>query len=638
MLVEVGNSPSFPLWHLIIRASRRKCLPSYHLPKFYFPIIPPQHFGFLLHRETASTTTEIMAAASVNRDNQSLSRKLFPVLLRIHYPPVTPPSSSHSTPSVVARQPFENGITLRTTITTVSALLEYLQDSNDPPCMAPLDVTEYLDPKSLHIVWKSELELEDTPLTDENIRTQMANVWLHGGGDRLVVHVKKQEGSQAGAGAERWNDERQQAEFNDRDEYTRQVRSTPAADTPDFRSPPAAATVASSRHDGRTGMEDDRFSNPSSRPLESGSSYNPVQSEMHTWGGASPTKAAPISSSAQAGSDTFDIPAARSDSQYSGFTREPDPGNNETGGAYTPGSGHSGEQQRRSVPRLPGFRKADGSWDSEAAARAGVGAATSSDSSFGQSRPARDRTAEFGVQHRPVRPPSPPLKQHVWSDDTLGDRPKNISLPAVPVKRSIFPLDPGAKPLSQSRWATEEDPVDFGNGRQMRGVQGQRGSFDNQNRARGENRSWGSSSQQRSQNWDPSPQQSSWNPSPTTNQSRSQNWDSGRQPSQQWEKPGQTGSQGQDANSWNPSPTTNQSRSQNWDSGRQPSQQWEKPGQNAGQGQGQGQGQGHDGGKMEEGGWDSGNKAEEGGWDNGGWDNGEWENKGGSSSKKRQKW
>ncbi|MCJ1429098.1 hypothetical protein MMC29_007011 [Sticta canariensis] len=518
-----------------------------------------------------------MATASINRDDRSsLSRELFPVRLRIYYPPLTPPSSFVPTPSVNTRQPFENGIKLRTTITTVSALLDYLQHHDDPPCMAPLDVSEYLDPNSLHVVWKSELELKDTPLNDENIRTQMANVWLHGGGDTLVVAAKKREVSQEGAGAERGNNKRQQAEFNDQDKYTHQVPSTLATDAPDFRSSSsAAATAASSRHDETAGMEDVGFTDPSSRPSESGSLYNPVQSEMRTRGGALPTNTAPISPSSHTGSDTFDIPAARSDPKYSRFTREPDSGNNETWGASTPSSGRRGGQQGRSDPRPPGFWKPEGGWDSEAAARAGGPAATSSDFSFGPSRPAGDRTAGSGAQYRPVRPPSPPPKQHVWSDDTLGDRPKDILLPAVPVKRSIFSPDRGAKPLSESRWATEEDRVGFGRGIQTRGVQGQSSSSQNQNRAQGGNRSWGSSLQQPSRNWDPLPQQGSWDPTPTPNRSQFQNWDSARQENQQWNPQGQTQGQTQS--------------------------------QNQGQGQGHGQGQGQDGGEVgDEGQWDSG--------------------------------
>lgn len=573
---------ALPLWHIIIRASRHKCLPSHHFPKLYFSIIPPQHFSFLLHPETSSATTKIMANASINRDDRSpLSRELFPVRLRVHYPPLTPPSSPHPTPSD-ARQPFENGIKLRTTITTVSALLSYVQYHDDPPCMAPLDASEHLDANSLHIVWKSELELKDTPLNDENIRTQMANVWLHGGGDTLVVAAKKREGSPEGAGAERGNDKRQQAEFNDQGRYTRQVPSTLAADAPDFRSSSAATSAASSRHDESAGMEDVRFTDPSSRPSESGSSYNPMQIEMKSRRGALPT-----SSSSHAGSDTFDIPAARSDPEYSRFAREPDPGNNETWGASTPSSSGRGGQQGRS-DRPPGFWKPEGGWDSEAAARAGRPAATLSDFSFGTSRPTGDRTAGFGAQSRPVRPPSPPPKQHVWSDDKLGDRPKNISLPTVPVKRSIFSPDAGAKPLSKSRWATEEDHVGSGNGIQMRGVQGQSSSFENQNRAQGGNRNWGSSLQQPSQNWDPLPQQDSWNPTPTPYRSQFQNWDSARQENQQWNTQGQTQSQ------------------------------------NEGQGQGHGQGQGQD----------SGDIGMEGQWDSGEADL----NRGRSGSKKTPKW
>lgn len=500
-----------------------------------------------------------MATTSINRDDRSpLSRELFPVLLRIHYPPLTPPSTPHSTPSVATRQPFENGIKLRTTITTVSALLNYLQYHDDPPCMAPLDVSEYLDPNSLHIVWKSELKMEDTYLNDENVRTQMANVWLHDGGDELVVAAKKRERSQEGAGAEPGSNERPQVEFN-RDESTCQVPSTLAADAPDFRSSSTAITAASSRRDETAGMEDVRFTDSSSRPSESGSSYNPVRSEIQTWGGAPPTNAAPISSSSHAGSDTFDIPAARSEPKSSIFTHEPDPGNNETWCAYTPSSSGRGGQQRRSDPKPPGFWKPGGGWDSEAAARAGGPAATSTDFSFGPSRPAGDRTAGFGAQYRPVSgPPSPPPKQRVWSDDTLGDRPKNLPLPEVPIKRSIFPPDRGAKPLSESRWATEEDPVGFGNGIHRRGVQGQSNSFENQNRAQGNNQSWGSSWQQPNQNREPLPQQGSWNPTPTPNQSQFQSWESERQ-SQQWDTQGHGQGQGQDSG--------NTGEEGQWDSG-----------------------------------------------------------------------
>lgn len=484
-----------------------------------------------------------MAATLTGDNNPSPSTGAGHVLLRVYFP-----AASSSLPA----QAFEHGIQLPT-ITTVAALLTHIQLR----CIPTLPPTEYLDPDTLYIVWKPELNRANTILHETNLRIEMANVWSHGGGDVLVVRIKARRGSDAsegGVGAARGDSERHQAEVIKREAFKRQVEEKIASDALHARSSSAAAANPS-RQDEKASMEDVRFTDSNAPSPAGHSSQETVQIEPQTWGGATLTN--PVSSRAhsQAGSDMFAgasdpnasslMPADRGGPNPSTFSRRPDSrNNNSTLDANHPGLGGRGGKPS-SVSTRPGFWREDGSWDSEAAARANAPAAPSSDFSAESSHGAGRGRIRSTPHDRPA-----PLNPHVWSEDTLGDRPQNLEHgPPIKEIRSIFPRTRGERSLSQSRHAPHAPHATAG--RQGRGVQGQHRPNNNPSRFQGGDENWGASPQQARQNLDPPPHEGWRNPNTIPHQSQPRNRDSStRQPNPNYDVQDQSGEEEDQSSNW----------------------------------------------------------------------------------------
>ncbi|MCJ1470001.1 hypothetical protein MMC07_008646 [Pseudocyphellaria aurata] len=150
-------------------------------------------------------------------------------------------------------------------------------------------------------------------------------------------------------------------------------------------------------------MEEVRFAHRSSPSSDSRSSRHTVRNEQRGWDGASPM--ASNSHSPASTSDPnawFSTPADHGVPNPPTSTREPHARNNGTWGADESNPASSGGVQPRSGPKRPGFWKADGRWDSEAAARAHGPADPSSGYSAEPSRPAGKRREFFAEPSHPV--------------------------------------------------------------------------------------------------------------------------------------------------------------------------------------------------------------------------------------------
>lgn len=574
------------------------------------------------------------------------------VLLRVRFP------SSPSSPV----QPFERDIQLPP-MTTVAALLSYIE-----LYFIPLDPSECLDPHAVHVVWEPGLNWQDKALHDGNVRTEMAKVWMHEGRDTLVVSVtecRRSEGSQQSGGNEgavgpgSVDNSRQQVEMK-RDDLKHQARSPLTRGASESRS----SAAASPRQAKPASIEELRHVDLNSSS-EGRRSHHTARDEPQTWGGALPTSPVPSSSGSRVGGDwstgasdsnvssrmpagrggpdkpdsknnqawdSSDIDTSGRGAQTSGGRSKPDSGNNDSWGAPDPGADPRGGQSSRGRSKgdsgsdawdtndpsaggregqtfggrekPPGFWKADGSWDSEAAANAHGAAAPSYDPPVEPRAAGRGRGGFGNRNTEPLRPagrgrgglvisppefssvagrrassshlstasPSLPATPHLWSDDKLGDRPKDlVDGPPIKQLKSIFPKTAGEKSLSESRWATEGDDVGFGGGRQQRGSTRRGRANYNQERGQRGNQNWGSSAENNS-NWEPKTEQggSGWDSSSQTNanwgpktEQAGSGWDSTADTGSKWEPSTQTGS-GWDSSTHEGSGWDNSAGS-NWD-------------------------------------------------------------------------
>lgn len=411
--------------------------------------------------------------------------------------PSPPPSESYQS---VKRDIMLPGIT------TLEALLTHIKSRYISP-------SDYLDPASLHIVWKSELKRGNTSLHKWNVKKELAimgelaKMGTDDGRHTLVVRVKEHEESEENKRGAGTGKRKSEQHFN------------LAVGPPAF-----AAPVDASSQDKTASMQDVQFTDPSVPSSDGRSSQKVVRIEQQTWGRSPLTSLAPSESESRGrvGSNPF---------------------------ASDPGTGGRGGQQPRSGPApdgsgKPGFWKPGGGWDSDAAARAhGPATPTFKVSAEPPRRPGKARE-DLGRRDFAFRPT--PQTKHVWDDNTLGDRPKEFpdgDAPPVTQIKSIFERTPGEKDLSESRWATDENS-DLNTWR-GRGRLGQTRPRDNQNRVWGDNQNWGPPSQEPGQNWNAAPQQGFGNPTTTPHPSQPQNWGSATlQPNQGWDAHDQSQGQG----------------------------------------------------------------------------------------------
>lgn len=417
-------------------------------------------------------------------------------------------------------------------ITTLEALITHIKSRYISP-------SEYVDPASLHIVWKWELKRGNTSLNKWNVKKELAKMGTDDGRHTLVVRVKEREGSEEnkrGAGA--WKGKSEQ-NYN------------LGAGPPAFAAPAGALS-----QDETASMQDIQFTDPSIPSSDGRSSQPFVRIEQQRWGRSLTSLASSESESrGRVGSNPFagapdataspPMPVVREGS----ILARDDPWNNNTWDTNDSGTGGRGPQLRRGPAPdgsgKPSFWKPGGGWDRDAAARA-QGPATPA-FEVSAEPPRRPGQARENLGRRDFAAQPWPQTRHIWDDNTLGDRPKYFpDGNAPPVKQipSIFERTPGEKDLSESRWATNVNPDLYT--RRGRGRRGQSRPRDNQNRIGGDNQSWGPSSQEPSQNWNAAPQQGFGNPITTSHPSQPQNWDSTTlQPNQRWNVHDQSQGQGQ---------------------------------------------------------------------------------------------